>query len=85
MPRFNARIVARKRFTVSADMLDSYGGICLVCGDVTPSGVEPDAEGYRCEECGAPAVCGIGQAVGVLHYGVWLTADKVRLTERSTS
>ena len=35
-------------------------GFCTVCGtDV--EGVEPDAEGYECEECGAKAVCGAEQ------------------------
>lgn len=40
-------------------MFDSTGdGICLECGNIQ-SGVEPDAEGYHCNECNADAVCGI--------------------------
>ena len=37
-------------------------GICLQCGAIQ-SGVEPDAENYRCEECGAFAVAGLEQAL----------------------
>jgi len=32
-------------------------GVCCSCGN-TQYGVEPDAEGYKCEDCGAMAVCG---------------------------
>jgi hypothetical protein len=37
---------------------DISEGICLNCGHIQ-SGVEPDAEGYRCEQCGDPAVNGL--------------------------
>lgn len=37
-------------------------GICYQCGGVQP-GVEPDAEGYTCEDCGEPAVGGIELAM----------------------
>lgn len=33
-------------------------GICTVCGSIA-HGVEPDADGYRCEACGQPEVKGI--------------------------
>lgn len=36
---------------------ESGTGICLECHE-TQSGVEPDAQGYTCECCGQPAVCG---------------------------
>lgn len=36
--------------------LDSPG-VCLTCGE-DADGVEPDAEGYECEACGAHSVCG---------------------------
>ena len=32
------------------------GGICRACGLIVEGGVEPDAEGYHCEVCGADAV-----------------------------
>jgi hypothetical protein len=36
---------------------DNGGGICTVCLEIA-YGVEPDAEGYECDACGALAVCG---------------------------
>lgn len=36
---------------------DELGGICRTCGTVH-YGVEPDAVGYRCEECDALDVYG---------------------------
>jgi len=44
-------------------------GICMQCGAVTESGVEPDIGApepdrcYRCEACGARAVWGLEQAL----------------------
>lgn len=32
-------------------------GTCVACGE-QQDGCEPDAEGYICEACGEPAVCG---------------------------
>lgn len=32
-------------------------GFCLHCG-ADADGCEPDAHGYKCEECGNPTVCG---------------------------
>mgnify|MGYP004446450009 CR=1 FL=1 len=37
-------------------------GICYKCGNLQ-SGVEPDAEGYECDECGARAVGGLEMAM----------------------
>lgn len=37
-------------------------GICYECGNLQ-SGVEPDAQGYECEECGAHAVGGLDFAL----------------------
>lgn len=37
---------------------DAFEGRCLECG-AEEFGIEPDAEGYKCEECGAMAVCGL--------------------------
>ena len=36
---------------------DEYIGFCVACG-AEAYGVEPDARGYTCEECGARAVYG---------------------------
>lgn len=41
---------------------DDNLGICLSCGAVA-EGVEPDAEHYRCEECGERNVFGAEQAL----------------------
>lgn len=42
---------------------ESYDGVCLACGDIQYSGVEPDAEGYKCSACGAMKVMGFEQAM----------------------
>lgn len=45
---------------------DDCTGLCLACG-AEASEVEPDAEGYTCEECGKREVAGAEQIV--LMYG----------------
>lgn len=42
---------------------DNYDGVCLACGTWTFGGVEPDASGYPCEECGADKVMGAEEAL----------------------
>ena len=37
-------------------------GICRKCGEIQ-YGVEPDAEGYECEACGAMEVAGAEQII----------------------
>ena len=37
-------------------------GICRECGHIVESGIEPDADGYKCPECFALAVQGMGTA-----------------------
>jgi len=44
-------------------LFDSGEGICLDCGDIGSTIIEPDAEGYACEACGERTVCGISYAV----------------------
>jgi tRNA(Ile2) C34 agmatinyltransferase TiaS len=39
---------------------EAQEGICRACGEHS-SGVEPDAEGYKCENCGEPRVYGAGE------------------------
>lgn len=39
------------------DASDDYAGFCLVCG-YRQDPVEPDARGYKCEECGKRKVYG---------------------------
>jgi hypothetical protein len=36
---------------------DNYTGFCLACGALH-DGIEPDAHGYECDECGKPRVMG---------------------------
>lgn len=40
-----------------------FAGYCKECDEQTNWGVEPDAEGYRCEECGKKSVMGMAQAL----------------------
>jgi hypothetical protein len=42
---------------------DNYTGFCTDCQSFTTSCVEPDAEGYTCEECEKNTVCGTEQAL----------------------
>ena len=42
---------------------DEYDGICVQCGEWSCGGVEPDAEKYECESCGAKAVMGAENAL----------------------
>jgi len=44
------------------EYMDQYMGWCLSCGEVQ-AGVEPDAENYECEVCGAQDVFGIEQLI----------------------
>lgn len=46
------------------DHANSYHGYCTDCDDVTNfAGVEGDAEGYVCEECGESTVQGMLNAL----------------------
>ena len=42
---------------------EEYMGYCTACDDITTDSVEPDAEGYICDECGKHTVMGIENAV----------------------
>lgn len=43
---------------------DDNAGYCTACDDITSdSGVEPDAEGYKCPTCDAMTVMGVEQAL----------------------
>ena len=43
---------------------EEYDGYCTTCEDVTvEGGVEPDARGYECPECGMNTVIGIEEAL----------------------
>lgn len=44
---------------------DEYIGFCLSCGTRT-DGVEPDARGYTCEECGEPKVFGAEELLSMV-------------------
>jgi hypothetical protein len=45
------------------ELRDEYGGICLNCGARKYGGIEPDARGYVCDDCGKKAVVGIEEAL----------------------
>lgn len=45
------------------EAVDSDTGWCDNCQEFTNSMVEPDAEGYTCDDCGMPTVCGAEQAL----------------------
>ena len=49
---------------------NDYDGCCLSCGEWTSGGVEPDAEGYECESCGAAEVFGAEQLLimGIVEF-----------------
>ena len=42
---------------ILAAAADDYIGICIACGN-EQEGVEPDARGYECEDCGKHKVYG---------------------------
>lgn len=46
-----------------ANHTEEYMGFCTNCKDFTTSEVEPDAEGYKCEDCGQRTVVGAEQAL----------------------
>lgn len=46
----------------SAMFYSDTDGICRSCGNIQ-SGVEPDAENYRCEDCGEDEVFGIEHVI----------------------
>jgi len=46
------------------EAIEEYKGYCSNCDDITlESGVEPDAEGYECPECGNNTVMGAADAL----------------------
>lgn len=57
------------------EAVDGYSGYCTYCGKITTSsGVEPDAQGYHCEECGNDKVIGMEQAL--LYEHIQITEDE---------
>ena len=52
------------RFTLEQiePMIHDMGGFCIACG-AEVYGIEPDASGYLCEECGAERVYGAQELV----------------------
>ena len=51
---------------LAAAQRDEHEGFCTACG-ADADGVEPDAQNYRCEECGAMQVFG---AAELLMHGI---------------
>lgn len=64
--RRNGAVVKGPVFIMGEDeyqgMNEDGGGVCLACG-AECSGVEPDAVGYRCEDCGMNKVYGLENAL----------------------
>lgn len=54
----------RRTFTLEQieDAMLDMGGFCLASGEEA-SNCEPDAEGYKCESCGALEVVGAEQLI----------------------
>ena len=51
-------------FTITEeDFYTDGAGICLNCGEIRWSGVEPDATGYPCDECDIDQVVGMQEAI----------------------
>ena len=49
------------------DHVEGSDGICLSCGEWKYGDCEPDAENYRCDECGAMEVMGVEMAMVAGH------------------
>lgn len=60
MPRIDIGKIIEEA-EAEGDDLDTLG-VCVACGEVCYDGVEPDAEGYECQECGRYAVIGLAHA-----------------------
>lgn len=45
------------------ELVDSYGGVCIACGEFRWEGCEPDACNYECEACGENEVFGAEEAL----------------------
>lgn len=50
---------------IAAVQRDDNTGFCAACG-FEQDGVEPDARGYECEDCGEHAVYGAGECLVLL-------------------
>lgn len=55
-----ANVDPREVWIAVSECEDEYTGFCIACGGMA-WGVEPDAEDYRCDECGEMAVWGAEQ------------------------
>ena len=68
MPQKRHPSITEERIIEAAELSmfgDEYPGFCLDCG-ADADCCEPDAEGYRCDECGANAVLGAEQLMFTL-------------------
>lgn len=57
-----AKLIAEYGSIENAMFNSDNDGICLNCGFIQ-SGVEPDASGYRCENCGEATVDGVENTI----------------------
>lgn len=69
VPETGYRVVATEE-EFAETMCDGGTGFCIGCGAET-SGVEPDACGYRCSDCGMPYVYGLEELLlmGLVRIG----------------
>lgn len=53
------------------ELIESFGGLCLSCGTLQWSDLEPDARGRECDDCGARKATGAEWAltIGALEIG----------------
>lgn len=52
------------------ELQDNDGGVCLACGELAWGDTEPDAEGYKCDACGAMKVMGVELALIAGHIDI---------------
>lgn len=53
-------LVSKEEFEAHCE---EYDGLCTACGAIQWGEVEPDAEGYQCDECNSESVMGFEQAL----------------------
>jgi rubrerythrin len=44
-------------------MTSGFNGVCMECGYIVWGGIEPDAEDYKCPQCGSMSVVGVETAI----------------------
>ncbi len=52
------------------ELTDDNAGYCKHCDAIRNENVEPDADGYDCDECGKPEVMGVENALIYEHIEI---------------